>query len=286
MLYRAIGDYDSYISRIGYAVSNDGHTFSRRKDIAIGPREHYERYGLEDPRIVEIDGKTYLTYVVPYTYSLEAPFTASALATTSDYYEYKRLGIITSIGSDNRNVVLFPEKIMSIYGEKKKKKLSYFSLQRPSAWIGSAYKIDRPSIWLAEGSRLTKFERYWPLLTPIEDWEALKVGAGVPPIKTEYGWLIIYHGVSYDRVYRAGAALLDLNEPFKVIGRTKRPILEPKEPYETYGDVNDVVFPTGAYVMDGKIFIYYGSADKVCCLATAEMTALVEHIVQDNSTII
>ena len=151
--------------------------------------------------------KTYITYVVPSSYALGTPIVSSALATTSDYYEFKRLGIITSIGSDNKDVVLFPEKIKSLYREQK---TSYFSLQRPSAWIGSAYGVYRPSMWLAEGSLLTKFERYWPLLSPKEDWEILKVGAGVPPIKTKYGWLIIYHGVSYDRIYRVGARAFGL----------------------------------------------------------------------------
>ncbi|MFY9565573.1 MAG: hypothetical protein WAQ29_04420 [Nitrososphaeraceae archaeon] len=279
MLYRAIGDYEDYISRIGYASSSDGHTFNRRKEIAFGPSEDYERNGIEDPRLVEIGSKTYITYVVPSSYALGTPIVSSALATTSDYYEFKRLGIITSIGSDNKDVVLFPEKIKSLYREQK---TSYFSLQRPSAWIGSAYGVYRPSMWLAEGSLLTKFERYWPLLSPKEDWEILKVGAGVPPIKTKYGWLIIYHGVSHDRIYRVGAALLDLREPIKVIGRTKRPILEPREPYEKYGDVNNVVFPTGACIIDGEVFIYYGGADRVCCLATVELTALIEHILQDS----
>ena len=281
MLYRAIGDYEDYISRIGYASSNDGHTFNRRKEIAFGPSEDYERNGIEDPRLVEIGSKTYITYVVPSSYALGIPIVSSALATTSDYYEFKRLGIITSIGSDNKDVVLFPEKIKSLYREQK---TSYFSLQRPSAWIGSAYGVYRPSMWLAEGSLLTKFERYWPLLSPKEDWEILKVGAGVPPIKTKYGWLIIYHGVSYDRIYRVGATLLDLREPINVIGRTKRPILEPREPYEKYGDVNNVVFPTGACTIDGEVFIYYGGADRVCSLATVGLTDLVEHILQDSIT--
>jgi predicted GH43/DUF377 family glycosyl hydrolase len=147
--------------------------------------------------------------------------------------------------------------MMSLYGEKKKKKTSYFSLHRPSAWIESTFGVYTPSIWLAEGSLLTNFERYWPLLSPKEDWEMLKVGAGASPIKTEHGWLIIYHGVSYDRIYRVGAALLDLKEPIKVIGRTKSPILEPEEPYEKYGDVNNVVFPTGACIIDGDIHLLW-----------------------------
>jgi predicted GH43/DUF377 family glycosyl hydrolase len=120
------------------------------------------------------------------------------------------------------------------------------------------------------------------LLEPKEEWEALKIGAGTPPIRTKKEWLIIYHGVSADKVYRAGAALLDLKNPTKILGRTKSPILEPKENYERYGDVDNVVFPSGACVIDGVLFVYYGGADKVCCLATAELDAIVDHVLQDN----
>ena len=121
------------------------------------------------------------------------------------------------------------------------------------------------------------------MLKPEEDWEELKVGAGPPPIKTRIGWLIIYHGVSREKVYRAGAAILDLHDPSKIIGRTKTPILEPKEPYEKFGDVNNVVFPTGACVVDNdKLFVYYGAADKVCCLATADLNYLLDHILKSK----
>ncbi|MRN68386.1 MAG: glycosidase, partial [Nitrosopumilales archaeon] len=83
-------------------------------------------------------------------------------------------------------------------------------------------------------------------------------------------------------VYRAGAALLDLKDPTKVLGRTKRPILEPLEPYEKNGDVNNVVFPTGVCTMDGTLFVYYGAADKVCCLATIDLETLLDYILHEN----
>lgn len=157
----------------------------------------------------------------------------------------------------------------------------YLFLHRPSGWIGSKYGIDKPSIWLGEGDALTNFEKHTLLLKPEEDWEELKVGAGPPPIKTRRGWLVIYHGVSREKVYRAGAALLDLHDPSKIIGRTKTPILEPKEPYEKFGDVNNVVFPTGACIVDNdKLFVYYGGADKVCCLATADLNYLLDRILK------
>jgi predicted GH43/DUF377 family glycosyl hydrolase len=281
MLYRAVGEYENYISRIGYAYSKDGFYFTRRDEIAISPTEEYEKYGIEDPRIVEIDHQAYISYVVLSGYVRDRPLASTALATTTDYINYTRLGIITSKESDNKDVVLFPEKINEKLSNGEEK-MTYFFLHRPSSWIGSAYGVDRPSIWLGEGNSLTNFEKHTLLLKPEEKWESLKVGAGTPPIKTKHGWLVIYHGVSNDRVYSAGAAILDLKEPGKVVGRTKKPILEPEETYERHGDVDNVVFPTGACVIDGKLFVYYGGADKVCCLATADLNELVDSILDGN----
>jgi beta-1,2-mannobiose phosphorylase / 1,2-beta-oligomannan phosphorylase len=288
MLYRAVGEYENYTSRLGYASSTDGYSFTRPNEMVFTPTEDYERFGIEDPRLVLVDSKIYVTYVVLSNHAREGPSVSSALATTQDYHDYKRLGIITSKGSDNKDVVIFPEKMRaSVSNNGLSKKPSgascYFSLQRPSSWIGSSYGISRPSIWLGESSStLTNFDKYVVLLEPKEDWEALKIGAGTPPIKTKQGWLVIYHGVSADKVYRAGAALLDLHDPTKILGRTKRPILEPKETYEKYGDVDNVVFPSGACVLDGILFVYYGGADKVCCLATAELDTFLEHVLQSS----
>jgi beta-1,2-mannobiose phosphorylase / 1,2-beta-oligomannan phosphorylase len=281
MLYRAVGEYENYISRIGYAYSKDGFYFTRRDEIAISPTEEYEKYGIEDPRIVEIDHQAYISYVILSGYVRDRPLASTALATTTDYIDYTRLGIITSKESDNKDVVLFPEKINEKLSNGEEK-MTYFFLHRPSSWIGSAYGVDRPSIWLGEGNSLTNFEKHTLLLKPEEKWESLKVGAGTPPIKTKHGWLVIYHGVSNDRVYSAGAAILDLKEPGKVVGRTKKPILEPEATYERHGDVDNVVFPTGASVIDGKLFVYYGGADKVCCLATADLNELVDSILDGN----
>jgi predicted GH43/DUF377 family glycosyl hydrolase len=284
MLYRAIGEYERYISRIGYASSTDGYCFDKRDEIALEPKEEYERYGIEDPRLVEVDHQTYVSYVVLSNYVNQKPVASTALATTTDFNDYIRLGIITSKGSDNKDVVLFSENINQRSSNENETEASpkYLFLHRPSSWVGSVYGVDRPSIWIGEGSSLTNFEKHTLLIKPDQQWEMLKVGAGPPPIKTKHGWLLIYHGVNENHVYRAGAALLDLNDPSKVLGRTKRPILEPKEPYEKIGDVNNVVFPTGACIMDGKLLVYYGAADKVCCLATAELENLIDYILMDH----
>ena len=295
MLYRAIGEYERYISRIGYASSTDGYSFTRNNNIALEPTQDYEEYGIEDPRMVVIDNQVYITYVILSSYVTDGAIVeaSTALATTTDFLKYTRLGVITTKGSNNKDVVLFPEK-MSQQQQQSSSVLSlslpsnnidragkYFFLHRPSSWIGSKYGVDKPSIWLGEGNALTNFEKHTLLLKPEEDWEELKIGAGPPPIKTRTGWLVIYHGVSREKVYRAGAALLDLHDPSKIIGRTKTPILEPKEPYEKFGDVNNVVFPTGACVVDNdKLFVYYGAADKVCCLATTDLNYLLDDILK------
>ena len=292
MLYRAIGEYERYISRIGYASSTDGYSFARSNHIALEPVQDYEQYGIEDPRMVEIDNQVYITYVILSAYVTDGAIVeaSTALATTTDFLKYTRLGVITTKGSNNKDVVLFPEKMSqqqqsSVLSSPSSNNTDgagkYFFLHRPSGWIGSKYGVNKPSIWLGEGNALTNFEKHTLLLKPEEDWEELKVGAGPPPIKTTTGWLVIYHGVSRDKVYRAGAALLDLHDPSKIIGRTKTPILEPKEPYEKFGDVSSVVFPTGACVVDNdKLFVYYGGADRVCCLATADLNYLLDQILK------
>jgi len=113
-------------------------------------------------------------------------------------------------------------------------------------------------------------------------WEKRKVGVGTPPIKTERGWLVIYHGVSLDRVYRAGALLLDLDDPKKVIARTRSPILEPETDFEKSGFVSNVVFPDGAVVLDGELLTYYGGADRVCCVASCPLDEFLDELEKEK----
>jgi beta-1,2-mannobiose phosphorylase / 1,2-beta-oligomannan phosphorylase len=279
MLYRAIGEYEDYVSRIGYASSNDGLSFTRRKEVAITPEVDYEMYGIEDPRIMTIEEETYVTYVVLSNYVKNNPSISTALAKTDDFSHYKRLGIITIPGSEDKDVVLFPK----FNGESGFQR--YMMLHRPSNWVGPQYNTERPSIWIAEGDSVTNFEKHLPLVKPEQSWEALKIGVGVSPIKTKKGWLVIYHGVSTDHVYSAGAFLLDIKEPHKILGRTKRPLLTPEEDYEIMGDVNNVVFPTGACVLDSKLFVYYGGADKVCCVATVDLQDLLDYLLSPECSI-
>ncbi len=270
MLYRAIGEYEQYISRFGYACSTDGFNFERKNAIAFRPTRGYEKYGIEDPRLMTIDNQVYLSYVVlsDYVANGQASSSTALATTTNDFHNLNRLGIVTSIGSDNKDVVLFPEKINQ----------KYLALHRPHRWVGPKFGVDKPSIWISEGDALPNFEKHALLMQPEQDWEGSKIGSGPPPIKTRDGWLLIYHGVDKDSVYRAGAALLDLDNPFNVIARTKGPILEPEESYERVGDVNNVVFPTGACIIDERLHVYYGAADKVCSLAVVELDAFLEYL--------
>jgi predicted GH43/DUF377 family glycosyl hydrolase len=278
MLYRAIGEYDDYVSRIGYASTDDGLSFTRRKEAAMYPKKDYEKYGIEDPRLMSIDGKIYVTYVVLSNYVKNGPSVSTALANTEDFSYYKRLGVITNPGSDDKDVVLFQNG----NEEEDSRFQKYMMLHRPSKWIGPQYNTERPSIWLSEGNSVTNFSKHMLLIKPEQSWEELKIGAGVSPIKTKKGWLVIYHGVSADHIYSAGAFLLDLKNPYKILGRTKEPLLTPEEGYETNGDVNNVVFPTGACILDNKLFVYYGAADKVCCVATTDLYNLLDHLLSPS----
>ena len=282
MLYRAIGEYDHYISRIGYASSSDGFQFDRRHNIAISPTEDYEKNGMEDPRITQIDGKIFVTYVVLSEYVKNHPKIFSALAVTKNYDEFEKVGIITKDFENNKDVIFFPDKfkVNSNFSNNS----SFLILHRPTSLSNPDYQLSRPSIWLSISDSESTLTNSMLLLKPEQDWESLKIGAGPSPIKTKKGWLLIYHGVSTDKIYRAGAALLDLDDPRKVIARTKQPILEPVEDYEKIGDVNNVVFPTGTVIIDKKLLLYYGGADRVCCVASASIDELIEHILKDSIT--
>ena len=304
LLYRAVGDYESYTSTLSYAVSEDGVNFKRKDNPVFEPKEKYEKGGCEDSRITEIEGKFYITYVGHFD---QDGIAITALASTTDFQEYERHGVITPFGADDKDVVLFSEKING----------KYVMLHRPINWIkkdvydrdGKLYlKVknktiewpierpdylpEKPSIWIAYSDDLKNWYNHKVVMEPDSDWEGVKIGAGPPPIKTDKGWLLIYHGSSwlpnskfkdykgeiYNRIYKAGAALLDLEDPSRVIARTKNPIFEPQEDYEIFGDVPNVVFPGGAVVRGDKLFVYYGAADKRCCLVTCKLEELIDSI--------
>ena len=270
LLTRAIGEYDKYVSRLGHYVSTDGFNFQRATDKPVfAPQEEYEKWGCEDPRITELEGKFYITYV-----ALSKPARSgggpprTALASTKDFRSFRRYGILTPPRTDDKDTVLFPEKIEG----------KYAALHRPHNWVGTQYGTDRPSIWMGYSDNLKALYKHKIVMKPEQRWESAKIGAGPPPIKTREGWVLIYHGVDENSVYRAGAALLDLKDPSKVKSRSPHPILEPEKSYEKNGDVPNVVFPEGAVVIGDELFVYYGGADKVCCVATAHLDEILDYL--------
>lgn len=293
LLYRAAGDDDSHQICLGLAQSRDGLTFERcgNRPVLAPTPGYYDGGCIEDPRIVAFDGVKYITYACrPYPPGRywEAPqqadpvcagtrqmgfadnVTATALAATRDFRTYQRMGRMTRAGIDDRDVILFPRKVGG----------RYVRLSRAKAWAGEGYPCRYPSIWLSYSDNLLE----WPdadgchlLAAAQEPWEQ-KLGGSAPPIWTDKGWFMLYHTADSQGIYRVGAMMLDLQEPHRVIARTKTPILEPEEGYETRGLYNGCVFPTGNVVKDGTLYVYYGAADVSCCVATADFDQMVEDV--------
>ena len=220
-----------------------------------GPYAKYESKGIEDPRATVVDGTCYIMYTAVGQWGPRI-----AIARTEDYVNYERMGIVSEPG--NKDGVLFPRKIDGRYAR----------LDRP---IG----IGRGSIWLSYSPDLLNWGDSEVVISPRAGyWDDFRIGASVPPIETEKGWLEIYHGVkmtSAGPIYRMGTVLLDLDDPSKVIKRSAMPILSPREDYERIGDVYNVCFGCGAVVDEkGSMMVYYGAADTSICVALCSMEEL------------
>ena len=296
LLYRAGPDDSRHPIYLGLAESADGFTFKRTsKKPVFGPsKDGFDAGCIEDPRVVRLGDIFYVTYAArmfppgPYwknTMPLNAyvpdnmkgdatpaavkwNLTRSGLASTADFRNWNRLGPITSAVIDDRDAIIFPEKTGGRFA----------MLHRPSAWVGPQYRCEKPSIWISFSDDLLNWHEEHLLAQPLFDWESCKIGGSTPPIRTDKGWLTLYHGVDSHSVYRTGALLLDLNNPLKILGRTPKPILEPETKYECNGLVKNVVFPCGNVVIGDTLFVYYGAADKYCCVATADLEELVKYV--------
>ncbi len=264
LLYRAVG-FDG-LSRFGYAATEDGATIIERPDLPVyegGIDDPFARLGVEDPRITPLEGRYYITYTLaslyragtpPHIPNEQAPWRVRAgLLATDDFRSYTDYGQILP-EMDTKDVVLFPEKIGGRY-----------------ALLHRIY----PDIQIAYSDDLRTWTGHETIMRPRPGtWEAERVGAGNPPIKTEVGWLTFYHANEYfhregnAKHYRIGLAVLDLEHPERVIYRHPDPVLEPATPYEHSGAVNDVVFVCGAVERDGVYWLYYGAGDGVTAVAT------------------
>jgi len=284
LLYRAVpqgytkkpdgSGYDNYVSSIGCAVSEDGRHFTRFARPVIEPLEEYERFGCEDPRVtrLEIDGE--VLYLITYTALCAPAFSGAgnrvALASTEDLRTFHKHGVVIP-DLEDKDAVIFPEliggHIAMLHRVAPNIQIVYFdSLEQ--------LLNPREDFWGAYRASLEEFT----VMRPKYEWEAKKIGAGPPPIRTDAGWLLIYHGVDANHIYRAGAALLDLKDPSRVIARSPHPILEPEEEYERIGDVPNVVFPEGAVTIGDELLVFYGGADVVCCAASVSLNELVNYL--------
>jgi predicted GH43/DUF377 family glycosyl hydrolase len=264
MHYRAQGL--DWISRIGYALSGDGIHWNRLRRPVIEPHDGSDARGVEDPRVVEIDGVFYMTYTA---YGREfhgagEPTHAGGgilpmIARSQNLITWQRLGPIVR-GEDNKDHVLFPRKIGG----------RFMALHR--RW---------PQVWLAASDDLLTWreEAMAPIYGPRPEnwWDAKSVGSNGAPIETPYGWLCLNHGYAEDRIYRLGVILLDLENPTAVLHRPQEPIFWPEELWEIKGDVPNVVFSNANPVVDGQVYVYYGGADHVIGLAICRLDELVEY---------
>jgi beta-1,2-mannobiose phosphorylase / 1,2-beta-oligomannan phosphorylase len=289
LLYRALGHEG--ISRIGYAVSDDGIHFTRGAEPAFAMHvpppapaafknpfadsdRTYDRDrhasgggwgGSEDPRLVAIDGRAYLTFgVFESWHSLRIALTSlSVPAFQKNEWNWAPYFFISPAEETHKNWVLFPEKING--------KFALLHALTPHVMISYA---DSPDEWMrhpvASNNKRSGRKGHW---------DAFVRGAAAPPIKTEDGWLLLYHGMNPEtgHGYNVGAMLLDLNDPTKILYRSAAPILTPREWYE-----NDwkpgVVYASGAIVKDGTLFVYYGGGDKYVNVATAPLALFIAHL--------
>jgi predicted GH43/DUF377 family glycosyl hydrolase len=253
MIYRATditsnGQEGRYINSLGYAVSTDGVNFNRLEKPILVNDVPQEARGPEDPRIVKIGNIFYMMYT-GYGGRFDADFRI-CLATSKNLIAWERHGEM--LDEPNKDASLFPQKINGRY--------AMFHRRHPDIWL--AFSVDLQT-WVDHTLVMKAL--------PDSDWENKKIGISGPPIKTADGWFLIYHGVSQAGVYSQGAALLDLEDPIKVLARQSTPILKPELDWEINGFVPNVVFSCGQTVIGDEIYVYYGGADTAIGLATMNL---------------
>jgi len=248
---------------LGLAESGDGFHFVARPEPFMVPATEglfaeYEAFGVEDPRICELDGDYLITYSAYSEHGVRI-----GLARTRDFQSVERVALISQ--ADMRNVVIFPQKFDGRYAR----------LDRPHS------EISPWAIWISYSTDLVYWGDSRVVMKPVKyHWDEMKIGPGATPIRTSRGWLHIYHGVfpTMDgAIYRLGVALHDLEDPAKVISVCDRWILQPEHECEVVGYVHNVVFTCGAIPEeDGTVKIYWAGADKVMNVGTAHLEELVD----------
>ncbi|WAA13167.1 glycoside hydrolase family 130 protein [Fervidibacillus halotolerans] len=249
--------YLTSLSYIRIARSKDGKYFEIDDKPLIYPENEQESWGMEDPRVTQIGD----TYYIQYS-SISPNGIGVGLISTKDFIQFKRLGMM--LHPQNKDVAIFPEKING----------KYYALHRPVP-----KDIGTPDIWLAESDNLIYWGNHQFLYGVNENsWENGRVGGGAVPIRTEKGWLAIYHAADRNDRYCLGALLLDLNDPSKILAKTDEPILEPEAPYEKEGFFGNVVFTCGVTKDGDDLTIYYGAADEYIAGATVSLEEIMSNL--------
>jgi beta-1,2-mannobiose phosphorylase / 1,2-beta-oligomannan phosphorylase len=296
MLYRAAESGPEYKCWFGLARSRDGYHFERvSTEPALSPSiEGFDGATIQDPRVIQMGDWFYVTYACrhfpfgqfwtpevrtrfvnpdcppEFPRYLRTNATLSGLALTRDFRRWIRAGWLTDPLLDDRDVILFPEKI----GGK------FWMIHRPLEWVGREFGTEQACAWIKSAQDLLGMPAAPSrlLLRNQHGWESLKLGVNTPPIRTPEGWFTLYHAVGADKHYRLGAVLLDLEDPSIVRYRTRDWLMQPEADYELNGFYPGVCFPCGTVVLDGRLHVYYGGADKFCALATCDFGALLEYL--------
>ena len=242
-------DYLTTLSHLRLVCSDDGINFYEPEDYPKLVGEGIlETFGIEDCRVAQIEGKYYLTFT-----SVSDNGVGVGLRTTENWKNFEKHGMI--FPAHNKDCAIFEEKINGLY----------YALHRPSSVdIGGNY------IWIASSPDSIHWGNHKCIAkTRKEQWDSKRIGAGAAPIKTEKGWLEIYHGANDKHQYCLGALLLDLNDPSKVLARTEDPIMIPTADYELTGFFGNVVFTNGHILKDDNdtVTVYYGASDEFVCAA-------------------
>lgn len=252
--------YLTSISHLRIARSKDGRHFTVDDTPALIPDRASEAYGLEDPRITEIDGTYYIVYK-----SVAPTGITQSLATTRDFKTFEKQGVI--LPPENMDAMIFPEKVDG----------KFVALHRPFP-----HMIGQPNMWVGYSNDAIHWGNHKYLAGVLPGgWESGRIGGGAVPFMTERGWLEIYHGATADDRYSLGAMLLDAEHPERIIARSAGPIMEPIAPYEVDGFVRNVVFSCGVLVDGDKVTIYYGAADTVIAGAELSLTDILDHLVKE-----
>lgn len=270
--------FKNQISYIGYAESKNGVNFERKNTPLISPDENYDKYGCEDPRITKIGDTFYITYT-----AIDTPIEKKdpnikiriALASTKDFSTIEKHGIIGPPVRSKASA-FFPEKVnggkiallMTINSDSTN---SHVAVRYYDSMEEVLNQTDESWAKFLETSQNTA-------VLQTEWWLHRGPELGAPPIKTERGWLLIFSNESMSNSWTIGAALLDINNPSKLIARTPSYILQPVTNYEMEGLVPNVTFPEGAVIVSNKLYVYYGSADTVIGLATCKLNDLLDYI--------